>query len=285
MANPPITIGPFANVPAPGSPMRSDWPQQISHWVTEDMTYRRARLTATDDASLTSTLHGFQVGPTGGANIIMDGNEIVSRNNGAADRLYLNDGSGSVVACANAPAGTLVTGATPDPTGNQVGVQSHVNGTIFAVNGDTNANVRLTKLGTAGVGEQFVRFGRLTSDTGIGSITIASATSVAFNTTSDPRLKESEGPIGDAADRVRALGAAAFRGRWIGDEGAGEVWDFLSSHDVEAAAPYAVHGARDAVESDGTIIPQQVDYSALVPLLCAALADALDRIAALEAAP
>lgn len=30
---PPITIGPFANVPAPGSPIRSDWPQQITNYV------------------------------------------------------------------------------------------------------------------------------------------------------------------------------------------------------------------------------------------------------------
>lgn len=33
MANPPITIGPFTNVPAPGSPIRSDWPQSISNFV------------------------------------------------------------------------------------------------------------------------------------------------------------------------------------------------------------------------------------------------------------
>lgn len=33
MANPPITIGPFTNVPAPGSPIKSDWPQQITTGV------------------------------------------------------------------------------------------------------------------------------------------------------------------------------------------------------------------------------------------------------------
>ena len=32
-ANPPITIGPFANVPAPGSPIRSDWAQQITTYA------------------------------------------------------------------------------------------------------------------------------------------------------------------------------------------------------------------------------------------------------------
>lgn len=34
MANPPITIGPFNNVPAPGSPIKSDWPQEISTVAT-----------------------------------------------------------------------------------------------------------------------------------------------------------------------------------------------------------------------------------------------------------
>lgn len=33
MANPPITIGPFDNVPAPGSPIRSDWPQEAAQWI------------------------------------------------------------------------------------------------------------------------------------------------------------------------------------------------------------------------------------------------------------
>lgn len=33
MANPPITIGSFTDVPAPGSPIRSDWSQHITHAV------------------------------------------------------------------------------------------------------------------------------------------------------------------------------------------------------------------------------------------------------------
>ena len=35
MANPPISIPPFANVPAPGSPIKSDWPQQITQYVVD----------------------------------------------------------------------------------------------------------------------------------------------------------------------------------------------------------------------------------------------------------
>lgn len=36
-AAPPITIGPFTNVPAPGSPIRSDWPQDISTYVANNL--------------------------------------------------------------------------------------------------------------------------------------------------------------------------------------------------------------------------------------------------------
>jgi len=45
-ANPPIGIGPFSNVPAPGSPIRSDWCQSISQYVTDvlwDSTMRHMR--------------------------------------------------------------------------------------------------------------------------------------------------------------------------------------------------------------------------------------------------
>jgi len=48
------------------------------------------------DASLTT--HGFLVaGPTSGVNIVLDDNEIIARNNGAASKLYLNKDSGNVV--------------------------------------------------------------------------------------------------------------------------------------------------------------------------------------------
>jgi hypothetical protein len=54
MANPPIVIGPFDNVPAPGSPVRSDWPQEISHYVIDVLAVTRTQ--------------GFLVYPTTDAN-------------------------------------------------------------------------------------------------------------------------------------------------------------------------------------------------------------------------
>ena len=78
----------------------------------------------------------------------------------------------------------------------------------------------------------------------------------------------------------------AWRGQYLNADGQGEgdTFDFLSSHDIEDVAGYAVSGERDATDDDGNPVLQQVNYPALVPLLFAALADALARIDALEAA-
>jgi hypothetical protein len=54
------------------------------------------RLTSTTDASLTSTGHAIQVGSTTGTNLIIDGNEILARNNGGTATLYLNFDGGIV---------------------------------------------------------------------------------------------------------------------------------------------------------------------------------------------
>jgi len=45
------------------------------------------RITGTGDASNTSTAHGLQIGSTSSTNIIIDGNEIIARNNGADSTL------------------------------------------------------------------------------------------------------------------------------------------------------------------------------------------------------
>lgn len=58
-----------------------------------DVKAARARLTSTGDAAVNSSGHAFQIGPDGGANIIMDNNELMARNNGGTSPLYIqNDG-------------------------------------------------------------------------------------------------------------------------------------------------------------------------------------------------
>jgi hypothetical protein len=57
---------------------------------------RAFRAPVTNDASLTSTGHGFQVGTDDGANLIADNNEIMARNNGGPASLFINADGGNV---------------------------------------------------------------------------------------------------------------------------------------------------------------------------------------------
>jgi len=100
----------------------SSWaPDNIREWMIETnkrlavMERRGARtreqgqirLTATTDASLTSTEHAFQIGPDTGSNLIMDQNEIMARTNGAVSQILINGDGGDVVL-----GGTQVTAGT-----------------------------------------------------------------------------------------------------------------------------------------------------------------------------
>ena len=60
-----------------------------------DITGYKLRATSSADASLSSTDHAFQTGSSAGVNIIIDTNEIMARNNGAASDLHLQADGGS----------------------------------------------------------------------------------------------------------------------------------------------------------------------------------------------
>lgn len=144
-------------------------------------------------------------------------------------------------------------------------------------------NLWLKRYGTpaSAVAQPYVAFIRSSSNTQIGSITIASATSVAYNTTSDPRTKVRTDDAEGVVDRVQLLGRKAFRGYAVGDDDERE-WVYLSSHDVQDLFPELVVGERGAVDDAGGVVPQQVNFPGAVPALFAALANALDRLDALE---
>ena len=61
-----------------------------------DITGPRLRLTDTTDASLSSTAHAFQIGPSNGGNLIMDTNELNARNNGGIAAMNINADGGDV---------------------------------------------------------------------------------------------------------------------------------------------------------------------------------------------
>ena len=112
----------------------------------------------------------------------------------------------------------------------------------------------------------------------IGSITM-NASSVSYNTTSDYRLKENEEKISNAIDRLKNLKPIRFN--WI-SEPEGEKVDGFLAHEVAEVVPEAVTGEKDAIDYKGDDDLQMLENSKLVPLLTAALQQAIDKIEALE---
>lgn len=106
----------------------------------------------------------------------------------------------------------------------------------------------------------------------------------AFNVQSDYRIKENITPLTGAADRLMQLpvhrfsfvaGSMSYQG--------GITVDGFLAHEAQAVVPEAVTGDKDAVDADGNPVYQGIDQSKLVPLLTAALQEALQTIQALEA--
>jgi len=64
--------------------------------VNGSLTPDTLRITGNNDLSLSSTDHPFQIGPTSGANMVIDPNEMEARNNGAAAALAINNDGGLV---------------------------------------------------------------------------------------------------------------------------------------------------------------------------------------------
>ena len=134
-----------------------------------------------------------------------------------------------------------------------------------------------------------------------GSITYNNS-STAFNTSSDYRLKTDVQPMIGASARVQALKPVNFE--WIST---GERVDGFLAHEAQEVVPEAVHGTKDAMrdeeyevtpailDDDGNVVTeavmgtrsvpdyQGIDQSKLVPLLTAALQEALTEIADLKA--
>jgi hypothetical protein len=129
--------------------------------------------------------------------------------------------------------------------------------------------------GTAS-GTLYVGFGYNSS--GIGSIVQSGTTSVAYNTTSDYRLKTDVQPMTGATERLKALKPVNFE--WIAD---GTRVDGFLAHEAQEVVPEAVTGTKDAVDADGNPEYQGIDQSKLTPLLTAALKDTIAMVEELQA--
>jgi hypothetical protein len=118
----------------------------------------------------------------------------------------------------------------------------------------------------------------------VGSIVVNSG-SVAFNTTSDYRLKENIAPMTGALAKVAQLKPCTYTWKATGESNEGFI-----AHELAEICPQAVTGEKDALDENGNIKPQGIDTSFLVATLTAAIqeqqaiiTDLKSRIEALEA--
>ena len=106
-----------------------------------------------------------------------------------------------------------------------------------------------------------------------------SGNSTIYNTSSDYRLKENVVAITDGITRLKTLKPYRFNFKADKDT----TVDGFFAHEV-TAVPEAISGEKDAVNEDGSINPQGIDQSKLVPLLVAAVQELIGRVEKLEAA-
>ena len=127
---------------------------------------------------------------------------------------------------------------------------------------------------------------RTASDTELGSISVSLTDSITvYAGTSDYRIKENDVKITNSITRLNQLRPIRFNFK----QNPSKTLDGFFAHEVQTVVPEAVVGTKDEVDSNNEPVLQGIDPSKLVPLLTAALQDAITeienlktRVAALE---
>jgi hypothetical protein len=147
-----------------------------------------------------------------------------------------------------------------------------------ATNSSTSNLLRLSRASQGSAPEKVAGFYSGTSGEK-GYITVNNF-GTAYNTSSDYRLKENIKPIEDSVERLMSLKPCSFN--FISEEEDKIVMDGFIAHEAKDVVPEAVTGIKDAVDEKGNPMYQGIDQSKIVPLLTAALQQALQRIEILE---
>jgi hypothetical protein len=129
------------------------------------------------------------------------------------------------------------------------------------------AGLYLRNSNDSGTAVQFVK-----NDGGVVGSISQTASATSYNTSSDYRLKENEVAISDGITRLKTLKPYRFNFKIDSDT----TVDGFFAHEVTPAVPEAITGEKDGTEMQG------IDQSKLVPLLTAALQEAITKIETLE---
>jgi hypothetical protein len=191
-----------------------------------------------------NTIVGEYSGNQGGLNITTASNYIV-----------LSDGAGNPRGIFDNN-GNLLVGTTSSTAPNP-GLSVYVAGA-----GNTQAIIGHST--SSGSGQAYVAF--LYNGGTIGSITQNGTTAVAYNTSSDYRLKENIAPMTGALEKVAELKPVTYTWKTDGSKGQGFI-----AHELQAVVPDCVTGEKDAVDAEGNPVYQGIDTSFLVATLTAAI--------------
>ena len=142
--------------------------------------------------------------------------------------------------------------------------------------------VFINRLAAAGLPDNGGTSGKLIefeyASSNVGSIS-TNGSATAYNVSSDYRLKENVVDLTDGITRLKTLKTYRFNYK----NNSELTVDGFLAHEVKTAVPEAVTGLKDEVDSNGKAIYQGMDQSKLVPLLTAALQEAVAKIETLEA--
>ena len=157
-----------------------------------------------------------------------------------------------------------------------IGTTSSISGTVQVKAGGDTITTQTT--GSVGATNATAIGFKNNAGTYSGAIYV-NGSSTTYNTSSDYRLKENVVDITDGITRVKQLQPKRFN--FIVD--ADTTVDGFLAHEAQTVVPEAVTGTHNEVDGDGNAVMQGIDQSKLVPLLTAALQEAIAKIETLQA--
>ncbi|MBA3679422.1 tail fiber domain-containing protein, partial [Candidatus Saccharibacteria bacterium] len=286
-----ITTGAALKVSASGTSAISAGLVQIAH--SGAYTGTGGLLNVTGNSTATGTLVSFSAtGLTSGVGLNIAGPTTGSTLTGTV----LNISTGSTGAATNGFARLNFSGAhtgnglqidDATATGSAVTVNANAvtSGFVgrFLNTGDVAGNNGIEVRSGQNVfsaGSNLVTFTR-PDGTVIGTVAQNASTTVAYNNTSDRRLKENITDTHYSLDTVLSLKIHDYN--YIADANKTQLTGFIAQ-ELYAQFPDAVTVGSDAVDANGVLIhPWQVDYSKLTPLLAKGIQDLNTKVDSLQA--
>jgi hypothetical protein len=177
--------------------------------------------------------------------------------------------SGIIGSTANGGSGRWTAASVFGVSGSDWGVEATCSNSSYTGNGALIARVNNTS-------NSFAAFYYTTSN--YGSITVSGG-GTAYNTTSDYRLKENVQTAPGGLSIIQSMRPVTYT--WSNHPEYGTDTGFIA-HELQIVVPNAVSGTKDAVKDDGSIDPQQVNYTKLVPYLVAAIQELAAQVADLK---